>query len=114
MYQGKLIAIGTPSQLKKEKMKGELLEVVTPDYAQALEVLSVIPRYQQANLFGSTIHVKVDSAQGSSLEIKALLETHSLSVQSLNPIPFTLDDVFISLCEESETPPASLNVGKGA
>jgi ABC-2 type transport system ATP-binding protein len=113
MYQGRLIAIGSPSQLKTEWMKGELLEVVTAQYARALEVLYNDLRYREAHLFGSSIHVRVDDALSATTEIKALLESHRLSTQSINQIPFTLEDVFISLCEECLTS-VGQNGGKGA
>jgi hypothetical protein len=44
----------------------------------------------------------VDSVEGATEEIKRLLEGNGLSVQSLNPIPFTMEDVFISLVEAQE------------
>ncbi len=111
-HQGRLIALGSPLQLKTEGIKGELVEVVSSDYARALELLSTDSRYRQASLFGSAIHVKVDHAGAASPEIKRLLENNKVSVYDIIGIPFTMEDVFISLVEErpeQETAGASQN-----
>ncbi|MFH1087331.1 MAG: ATP-binding cassette domain-containing protein, partial [Chloroflexota bacterium] len=99
MYQGKLIAIGSPLQLKTEQVKGKLLEVVSSDYARTLELLSSETGYHQVSLFGSTVHVVVDEAETALPEIKHLLDTGNVTVQSIKSIPFTMEDVFISLVE---------------
>jgi len=114
IYQGKLIALGSPLQLKTDRVKGELVEVVTSDFARALELLSADPRYHQVSLFGSAIHVGVDDAKTASPRIKELLESSSVSVHSISHIPFTMEDVFILLVEEQELSPVVPNGKKGA
>ncbi|MDD4859996.1 MAG: ATP-binding cassette domain-containing protein [Dehalococcoidales bacterium] len=101
-YCGELIALGTPRQLKAHQGKGELVEVVSPDYAQALGLLAAEPRYRQVSLFGSTIHINVTDAKSASHEIKTLMENHNVAVSGISQIPFTLEDVFISLVEAHE------------
>lgn len=113
MYQGKLIVAGSPLHLKTDWVKGELVEVVSSDYARALEVLSANAPYQQASLFGSAIHIAVDKAETAFPEIKGLLESANVSVNSINRIPFTLEDVFISLVEGQELLLADQLSGKG-
>ena len=102
MYQGQLIALGSPHQLKTEQVKGELLEVASSDYAQSLALLSADPRYHQVSLFGSAIHVVVDEASIASPEIKRLLESGGVTVHGINRIPFSMEDLFISLMEAQE------------
>jgi len=102
MYQGRLIALGSPYQLKTEQVKGELLEVASSDYAQSLALLSADARYHQVSLFGSAIHVVVDEASAASPQIKRLLESGGVTVHSINCIPFSMEDVFISLMEAQE------------
>ncbi|KPK23013.1 MAG: hypothetical protein AMJ70_04510 [Dehalococcoidia bacterium SG8_51_3] len=113
MYQGRLIALGSPNQLKTELIKGELIEVTTSDYAQALAMLSADARYQQVSLFGSTVHVVVDEAQAASIQIKRLLESGGVAVHSINRIPFSMEDVFISLMEAQERNHSVLAMQKG-
>jgi len=102
MYQGRLIALGSPHQLKTEQVTGELLEVASSDYAQSLALLSADARYRQVSLFGSAIHVVVDKARAASPQIKQLLESGGVAVHSIKNIPFSMEDVFISLMEAQE------------
>ncbi|MBI4188004.1 MAG: ATP-binding cassette domain-containing protein [Chloroflexi bacterium] len=116
-YQGKLIAVGSPQQLKAEQVKGELLEVLCSDYVRALELLSADARYHQVSLFGTAIHVEVDDVSVASPEIKRLLESGRIAVSAINRIPFTLEDVFISVVEKYEGQGQALvsrSTGKGA
>jgi len=102
MYQGRLIALGSPHQLKTEKVKGELIEVATSDYARALALLAADDRYHQVNLFGHNIHVVVAESHAASPQIKRLLESGGITVHSIRNIPFSMEDVFISLMEAQE------------
>jgi ABC-2 type transport system ATP-binding protein len=114
MYQGKLIALGSSRELKTVWARGELLEIITPDFARALELLAQEARYHQASLFGSAIHILVDDAEKASREIKSLLERGNIAVQSITPIPFSMEDIFISLVEAQDIFPAGQSREKGA
>lgn len=113
MYQAKLIALGSPLQLETDWVKGELIEVVSSDYALALELLSADVRYHQVSLFGSAVHVVVDETTTATSEIKSLLDTGNITVQSIKKIPFTMEDVFISLVEAQEMSLADQSGKKG-
>ncbi|MFC1904174.1 ATP-binding cassette domain-containing protein [Chloroflexota bacterium] len=113
MYQGKLIALGSPLQLKTEQVKGELIEVVSSDYARTLELLSMDARYHQVSLFGSAVHVVVDEAKTASHEIESLLDTGNITIQSIKRALFTMEDVFISLVEEQELALTAQSNGRG-
>ncbi len=113
-YEGKLIALGSPSQLKTEYVKGELVEVVISDYARAFELLSDA-HYAEVSLFGSVIHIGVDDIKTASPQIKGLLEGHGISLHSIRRIPFTIEDVFISLVEKyQEREMSTVGMRKGA
>ena len=114
LYQAKLIALGSPLQLKTDQVKGELIEVASSDYARTLELLAADARYHQVSLFGSTVHVMVDDAKTASPEIKSLLESGNVSVHGIRRIPFTMEDVFISLVEAQEMTLANQSREKGA
>ncbi len=114
MYQGKLIALGSPLELKTLWVRGELLEVISLDFARALELLATDARYHQVSLFGSAIHVVVDEAEKASPEIRNLLDKGNVTVQSINPISFSMEDIFISLVEAQDVSLASQSREKGA
>ncbi len=102
MYQGRLIALESPFRLKTKRVSGELVEIFSADFARALELLSADERYRQVSLFGSAIHVMVDKAETAAPEIRHILENGGVTVHGINHIPFTMEDVFISLVEEQE------------
>ncbi|MEE8318695.1 MAG: ABC transporter ATP-binding protein, partial [Dehalococcoidales bacterium] len=102
MYQGRLIALESPFRLKTKRVSGELVEIFSADFARALELLSADERYRQVSLFGSAIHVMVDKAETAAPEIRYILENGGVTVHGINHIPFTMEDVFISLVEEQE------------
>ncbi len=102
MYQAKLIALASPAELKEKGARGELLEVDCSDFAHAIDLLSADARFRQASLFGSAIHVLVDNAKVASAEIKTILESGDVVVSGIGRIPFTIEDIFISLVEEQE------------
>ncbi|MEE9400250.1 MAG: ATP-binding cassette domain-containing protein [Dehalococcoidales bacterium] len=114
MYQGKLIALGSPLELKTVWARGELLEVISLDFARALELLATDARYHQVSLFGSAIHVVVDEAEKAFPEIRSLLDKGNVTVQSINPISFSMEDIFISLVEAQDVSLASQSREKGA
>ncbi len=107
MHQGKLIAIGSPSQLKTEQVTGKLLEIKCSDLSRAAELLSVQPAYHQVGFFGDTIHLVVNKETADYQDIRTLLENNGISIQSIIPIPFTMEDVFVSLIEEQNALSAS-------
>ncbi|MFQ5987548.1 MAG: ATP-binding cassette domain-containing protein [Dehalococcoidia bacterium] len=113
MHQGRLIAEGSPSQLRTERPRGELLEVVSSDFSRAVEVLSAQPAYRQVSFFGDTVHVVVDKATAASQAIKNLLEKNGIEVQGISQIPFAMEDVFISLVEEQSVSPSTQSSEKG-
>jgi ABC-2 type transport system ATP-binding protein len=113
MHQGRLIALGSPQSLKTG-VQGELIEVASSDFAGALELLSTDPRYHHVSLFGSSVHVVAESAKDAAPEINNLLHSANITVQGISRIPFTMEDVFISLVEEREISLTGRSEGKGA
>lgn len=102
MYQGELIAMGTPLELKTRAVRGEMVEIATSDFSRAIDLLSVQPDYRQPRFFGDRIHMAVNSAAEASPAIKRILEDAGIGVQYISPVAFTLEDVFVSLIEEQE------------
>lgn len=114
MYNSRLIALGSTAALKTEYVRGELLEVICSDFDKALGLLVTHPEYRRVSFFGSIIHVVVANAATAEVEIKNILESGGLRVRALNRIPFTMEDVFISLVEEQENAVTPRSTEKGA
>ena len=129
MHAGKLVALGTVSELKQVFAGRAVLEIVSPKPVEALELLQGAPFVYEATLFGNRLHVVVgDEAEGAR-QIAALLagagsarrgvegrRDGPLSIQRIVP---SLEDVFIHSIEEAEAtakpaPRAKPGVAEGA
>jgi ABC-2 type transport system ATP-binding protein len=98
---GKLIAYGSPDQIKKEMMHGQVLELAPSDATQAVKILEAARRdgrlpLEEVELYGSLVHVvapEMDSCQQAvaSELLKAKVDPGQMAV-----IEPSLEDVFIA------------------
>ena len=95
--RGRIVAMGTPTELKNRYMKGQLLLVECEPLGPGLEALRDTPGVLDAAVFGSSLHAVVDDAQAALSKVRESLETRQLHVGRLEPIPPSLEDVFVSL-----------------
>jgi ABC-2 type transport system ATP-binding protein len=94
---GKLVALGSPSELKRSAIHGEILLVVGDDPGGMLEALEGAPAVRDVAPFGSSLHIVVDDAARDRPAIEALLKQHELGCSRIEPIKPTLEDVFVQL-----------------
>jgi len=99
--EGRLVALDTPERLKQTQMRGQILEINTPDSDRAMRVLKAAQASgrlpcDEVALYGAQIHVVVPDAEGSKQPVRALLESEGIEVNAVEWIAPTLEDVFIS------------------
>jgi ABC-2 type transport system ATP-binding protein len=95
--RGRIVAMGTPTELKGRHMKGQLLLVECEPLGPGLEALRQVPGVLDAAVFGSSLHAVVADAQAAMPGIRAALESRGLRVGRLEQIQPSLEDVFVSL-----------------
>jgi ABC-2 type transport system ATP-binding protein len=96
---GKLIATGTPSQLKHEYIKKPILEVSPANVVEALEAVRVQPWAIETSVFGTKLHVMVDDEAEAKRLISRTLSDRNISVGTIQRIVPSLEDVFLYLLE---------------
>ncbi len=104
MVAGEIIAQGSPGEVKAN-MKGSLYEIEVDHPDRALATLKKKYGASRVSLFGDRLHlVSEDDAQKG--EAAAALEEAGVRIIARKGIPFSLEDVFISLIESrrSEIP----------
>jgi ABC-2 type transport system ATP-binding protein len=97
IFRGKMVALGTPSELKHNSMKGELLLIECDPLGPAVEALQTAPGIIDAAVFGNALHLVVEDAAAAETRIKTFLREHNITVTRIERIRPTLEDVFVSL-----------------
>jgi ABC-2 type transport system ATP-binding protein len=103
IFRGKMVALGTPSELKRKSMKGELLLVECAPLGKAVEVLQSAPNVIDAAVFGNALHLVVQDAGAAIPQVKKYLSDHNLTVNRIEKIHPSLEDVFVSLTTTSDS-----------
>ena len=103
--RGRIVAMGTPTELKSRYMKGQLLLVECEPLGPGLEALHDVPSVLDAAVFGSSLHAVVTDAKTALPRVKQGLEAHGIQVGRLEQIPPSLEDVFVSLTAARESKP---------
>ena len=99
--QGRLVAIGTPDELKQTHMRGQVLEIDTPEPDRAVRIMKETQAkdslpFDEVALYGAQIHVVVPSADEFLEPVRKMLESEGILVSNIEWIMPTLEDVFIS------------------
>ena len=107
IFRGKMVALGTPSELKRDSMKGELLLVECEPLGKAVEALQSSADVMDAAVFGNALHLVVENAEAAEPRIGAFLGERGVKVSRMEKIRPTLEDVFVSLTTRDEKPVAT-------
>jgi ABC-2 type transport system ATP-binding protein len=99
IYRGRIIAEGTPNQLRKEFMSRDVLEIEAEPLVAAMEALD--QEGIETAIFGSVLHATVENAKNSiPLIWKILAEAH-VPASRIEKIVPSLEDVFVTLIEKA-------------
>ena len=100
IYQGKIVALGTPTELKMKTLSRGILEVGCDPLIPALDLLKRAAWASEAAVFGDGLHIIGKEGVDSEQEIKALFQTHQIFLKRMEWIRPSLEDVFVSLIEK--------------
>jgi ABC-2 type transport system ATP-binding protein len=109
VYRGGLAALGTPRELKSARMKEEVMDIRCERPQDALAILESLPGVRGAALFGKGIHAVAERGAADVSAIREALAANGFSVERAEPIPPSLEDVFVSLVEEKDRQEESLS-----
>jgi ABC-2 type transport system ATP-binding protein len=102
IHAGRLVALGTVSDLKAVFGGRAVLEVVAPRTGEALETLGSAPWALETSVFGARIHVVVRDAEEGRREIERALAAAGNPATSVERILPSLEDVFIHHVEAAD------------
>ena len=96
---GRLIARGSPGALKQGHIRNPILEVAAGSVVEALELVRTQPWALETSVFGTSLHVMVESEEEGRRRLEALLAERGIPVRSVERIVPSLEDVFLYLLE---------------
>ena len=102
MYGGRVIALGSPAELKKSLGAGHLLNLETTDLLGSMTAITEQPGILDVAVFGGGLHVKVEDEIQAENSIRNALKTKGIRIATMEPIPPSMEDVFVSLIEQQE------------
>jgi len=95
MRDGKLLAMDTPTNLKKAVIKGDVWEVYVQPLERSVDILSGMPGVERVGLTGD--HLRVIGSGVHKETMKDVLGKEGLRVEKIERGEATLEDVFLAL-----------------
>ncbi len=97
MVDGKLVALDTPSRLKKTWVPDRVLVVRGKALGPPAAALRDMPGVRAAEPFGAGLHVRVDPLRWDASSVRAALERHGAENASVEETEPSLEDVFLAV-----------------
>jgi ABC-2 type transport system ATP-binding protein len=95
--QGKIVASGSPRELRTQYFHASLLEVDCESMFLWLDDLAQQPGIEEVAMYGNKLHVTVADPTAASAQIRELGERKNLRVLSIREIQPSLEDIFVSV-----------------
>jgi ABC-2 type transport system ATP-binding protein len=102
MVAGEMVLQGSPSEIKAAQT-GQLIELRVNRNQQASDVLKASLEGWRVSIFGDRLHVVLDHPNTDIPMIQTILTEAQIHLQSLRPIPFSLEDAFINVVQRTGT-----------
>lgn len=100
IYQGRLIAQGTPRDLKT-LVPEDILAVYPDRLGESLDILKRLPQFGNVAVFGDGLHLTTTHLDTAETDLREALAAHGIAVRALHRVKPTLEDAFISLIEKA-------------
>jgi len=106
--QGRIIALGTPEELRTQRMPEAVWELETDRLVEALNALKSAvgavrePPLREVAVFGNALHILAKREEDVSSSIRSLLAEQGIVATRLERIEPSLEDVFVSLVEAKD------------
>jgi ABC-2 type transport system ATP-binding protein len=94
--RGRIIAIGTPAELK-ELVEGHILSLKSSHSRAIQQFLGKAMPSLQVNVFGDSLHLRCMEPEETELRVAELLNRQGLTFTRFQEIPPSLEDVFVGL-----------------
>ena len=101
IYRGRLLACGTPEEVKK-LMRGTILEVRSLEPRKAAALLRTKLVADSVGLFGDRVHILTQTPDQATAQAQRAFTEAGLELLGIQPIEPALEDVFVSVLGEKQ------------
>jgi ABC-2 type transport system ATP-binding protein len=95
--QGKLVALGSPAELKATRMNAQVVSLSGPDLYGIYRGLKGTGLVEDVNIYGNDVHAVVGDAAAAVPAIRSHLQAAGCTLERAAPIPPSIEDVFVKL-----------------
>jgi len=101
IQRGKIIAYGSPAEIKRDQMRGQVLEIAPSDPVKTIKILRQVQETQEipldeVELYGSLVHVVGPGISEHQTYIAQKLQRENIQTGEMAIIEPSLEDVFIA------------------
>ena len=103
MNKGRIVALGTPDELKRQWMTDAVLDLECDDFMQATEILEKEDVFKETAIFGDLVHLVTSDPESARVTAREVLARAGISIRRLELITPSLEDVFVTLTREDRS-----------
>jgi ABC-2 type transport system ATP-binding protein len=100
IHGGRIVALGSPPDIKENVMHGQVLEIDCDQPEAAILALRQLGLFDEVALYGALIHVIAENGENYKPTIIKILRGEGIRVESVDLIAPSLEDVFVSSLKE--------------
>lgn len=97
MSKGRIIALGAPSQLKKDWMQESVIELECERLMDAAELLGKEPVFSEVAVFGNLLHIVAPDTDAAMAVARTRLGAVGIAIWRMDVVTPSLEDVFVTL-----------------
>ncbi len=101
IYGGRVVAAGSPAELKQRHMQQALLELGCDDLMGAYAALKGEASLSSVALFGDRLHLTANDEPAARLAVRARLTRQNITLTQLDRIEPSLEDAFVAIIERN-------------
>ncbi len=104
---GKIIAVGSPAELKSNYLKNAILEIECEPVDKAIELLDKEEWVNNSAYFGQYLHLTLSEIDERNIDVRIkelwkMLNDNGIKTQRIDKIAPSLEDVFVNLLEKKK------------
>jgi ABC-2 type transport system ATP-binding protein len=112
MYRGRLIAEGSPNEVR-EMMTDTVLQAAVDKPDDALEALETVAEVKEAYLHGPMLHFNIGTLDPGEFDVTAVLAERGVAATDVAVVEPSLEDVFVHLVSREQAAAELVASGSG-